>query len=141
MPPNEQLPLSDLVAAFLDRTLPKAAWTHHAHLRTGLWHVLRYGEADALDRLRVAIAGYNESVGGQNTDTAGYHETVTRFYVRVIAAFVARCDRSRPVEELAEELLAEAGDKELPLRYYSRGRLFSVAARRGWVEPDLLPLP
>jgi hypothetical protein len=27
------------------------------------------------------------------------------------------------------------------MRHYSRARLFSVDARRGWVEPDLEPLP
>ena len=32
------------------------------------------------------------------------------------------------------------GDKAWPLSFWSRARLFSVAARRGWVEPDLKPL-
>ena len=44
----------------------EAEWTHEAHLRTGLWHVL-----------------------------------------------------------------------QLPMRYCSEGQLFSVVARRSWVEPDL----
>lgn len=126
-----------LVSGFLDLTLPKAEWTHHAHLRVGLWHLLHHPEAEALALLRVRISHYNESVGGQNTDTSGYHETITRFYVRVIAAFVARVDREQPLDELAEELIAEHGDKELPLRWYTKERLFSVAARLGWVEPDL----
>ena len=33
------------------------------------------------------------------------------------------------------------GRRDWPLRFYSRERLFSVAARRGFVEPDLAPLP
>jgi hypothetical protein len=32
-------------------------------------------------------------------------------------------------------------DKDLPLQYYSRERLFSEAARASWLEPDLRPLP
>ena len=40
--------LDALVSAFRAGTLPKAAWTHAAHLRVGVWHVLTYGDA-ALD--------------------------------------------------------------------------------------------
>ena len=32
------------------------------------------------------------------------------------------------------------GDKAWPLTHWSRERLFSVEARRGWVDPDLKPL-
>ncbi len=125
-----------LVAAFLARTLPKAEWTHEAHLRTGLWHVLRYGADEALWRLREAIAAYNESVGGQNTDEAGYHETLTRFYVQLTADFVNGADPEVSVDLLGDALIARHGARDLPLRYWDRERLFSVAARRGWVAPD-----
>jgi hypothetical protein len=126
-----------LVARFLDLSLPKAEWTHAAHLRVGLWHLLHFSEAEALDLLRDRICRYNEATGGQNTDTAGYHETITRFYVRLLADFVSTRDRTRCLEDLAEELIRTLGDKALPLRYYSRERLFSVEARRRWVPPDL----
>jgi hypothetical protein len=42
---------------------------------------------------------------------------------------------------LVRELIERIGDRRLPLRYYSRERLFSAEARLGWVEPDLLALP
>jgi hypothetical protein len=32
------------------------------------------------------------------------------------------------------------GQRDLPLRFYSAERLFSVAARRKFIDPDLLPL-
>jgi len=31
--------------------------------------------------------------------------------------------------------------RDVLTRHYSKATLFSVAARRGWVEPDLEPLP
>jgi hypothetical protein len=130
-----------LTRRLIERTLPKAAWTHHAHLRAGLWHVREFGPAGALVRLRTTIAAYNESIGTANTDTSGYHETITRFYVAVIARFLDEDDGSRPLDMLAERLIAKYGERDLPLRFYTRERLFSVEARRGWVEPDLLGLP
>jgi hypothetical protein len=44
------------------------------------------------------------------------------------------------MDELAEELIRECGDRDLPLRHWSRELLMSKAARLGWVEPDLAPL-
>ena len=129
-----------LVARFLDLSLPKAEWTHEAHLRVGLWHVLHFPPEVALGWLRDGITRLNEAHGTPNTDRGGYHETITRFYVAIIARFVAECDRSRLLDDLAEALIAERGHRDLPLRYYTRARLDSIAARRGWIEPDLMPL-
>jgi hypothetical protein len=122
--------------ALTECTLPKAEWTHHAHLRAGLWHVVTYGEAEAAALLRERISRYNESVGTVNSDSSGYHETLTVFYVKVIAAFVA-ADAGGDLDAMAERLIARQGDRKLPLRHYSRALLFSVEARRAWVEPDV----
>lgn len=139
----EAVDTESLVAAFLDRSLPKPQWTHHAHLRVGLWHVRRFGAEEAARRLRERIRAYNEAVGTANTDTTGYHETLTVFYVRAIAAFL-RAGLAPPAETQAalETRLIEAlGDRALPLRHYSSERLYSLEARRTWMAPDLAPLP
>jgi hypothetical protein len=130
----------ELVEAFIACTLPKERWTHHAHLRVGLWHLLRHPAEEALALLRERIQRYNLSRGTMNTDHAGYHETITRFYVWIIGRFLGSADRSRALDELADELIRRCGHKDLPFQYYTRERLFSVTARRRWVEPDLAPL-
>jgi hypothetical protein len=130
-----------LAAAFCDCSLPKALWTHEAHLRVGLWHLLRHSPDEALVRLRDGICRYNVACGVANTETSGYHESITRFYVRLIARFVAGADRDRPMDDLADELVRDYGDRELPLLHWSKERLMSPEARQGWVEPDLAPLP
>ena len=130
-----------LAEAFVACTLPKAEWTHEAHLRVGLWHRLRMPAEAALATLRERISRYNVSQGGVNTDTDGYHETITRFYVILIDAWVAAADGTSGLDELADAMIDELGHRELPLRYYSRERLFSVDARRAWLEPDLMPVP
>lgn len=135
------LPLDELARRFRDRTLPKEAFTHEAHLRVGLWHVLEFGEAVALDELRRCIRAFNEAHGGVNSEEAGYHETITRFYVWRIARFAeAAAGAARSADGLADRLVAECGDRGLPLRHWSQARLMSREARLGWVTPDLAPL-
>ena len=132
--------LEQLVRRFADRTLTKPEWTHAAHLAVGLWHVSRYGRDDALARLRAHISRLNESHGTVNSATGGYHETVTRAYVELLAAFAARHGDKTLAERVSALLADSLSDKKALLRFYSRPRLDSVEARLGWVEPDVAPL-
>ena len=76
-----------------------------------------------------------------NDDHHGYHETITQAYLAAIRAFVAALPAGISDGEAAARLLATPmGDKAWPLSFWSRERLFSVEARRGWVQPDLRPL-
>jgi len=138
MTPEAETP--QLIVQFCQRTLPKAEWTHAAHLRVGLWHVLHFSPEEALSRLRTGIRLLNEAHGTPNTDQDGYHETITRFYVQWIARFVSERGAARSFEELAALLVETAGDNKTPLRHYSPQLLFSPNARMGWVEPDLAHL-
>ena len=54
---------------------------------------------------RASSRGYNESVGGVNNDTQGYHDTITRAYLRGVRLFLEEADVSRPIHELVNELL------------------------------------
>lgn len=101
--------------------------------------MLHHPEAAALNLLRERIRAYNVSTGVANTPSAGYHETLTRFYLGVIRDFLVSADSARPIDDLAGELIARFGDRNLPLRHYTRERLFSVEARLGWLAPDLQP--
>ena len=129
-----------LVEAFTSCTLPRDEWTHQAYLRVGLWHLLHYSSSESLVRLRQGIKQYNVACGIENTESQGYHETITQFYVWLIYRFVQQADCSQPIDLLASDLIHRYGDNLLPLNYYSRDQLMSKAARLGWVEPDLNPL-
>ncbi|MFL6727537.1 MAG: hypothetical protein ACJ8FS_13645 [Sphingomicrobium sp.] len=127
---------------FLARTLPKAEWTHEAHLATTTWLLLNRPEIDVDDELPGLIRSYNESVGGLNSDSEGYHETITRVFLHGVRLFLSEADRSEPLHELVNELLlSPMGRRDWPLRFYSRERLLSVEARRTFVPPDLATLP
>ena len=129
-----------LVEAFLLCTLAREEWTHDAHLKVGLWHLLHYSPSESIKRLRKSIKQYNVACGIDNTDSQGYHETITQFYVWLIHRFILQTDWSQPIDLLADELINCYGDKLLPFSYYSRDRLMSKSARLKWVEPDLKPL-
>jgi len=130
----------DLAARLLDHSLPKAEWTHAAHMVATLRLVRTRNEGLERDMPRI-IQTYNVAVGGVNDDHNGYHETITQAYLAAIRAFVAALPAGISDGEAAARLLATPmGDKAWPLGFWSRERLFSVEARRGWVEPDLRPL-
>jgi hypothetical protein len=135
------LGIDPITQQFIERTLPKSQWTHQTHLRVGLWHLLSFGEARALLLMRERIRSYNESTGVVNSDQSGYHETITRFYLRAIRALVDSLEDADSFEQLAGALCERHGERDEPLRYYSRDKLFSTEARRAWIEPDLAPLP
>jgi hypothetical protein len=126
----------------LARTLPRVDWTHEAHLAATTYLLTRRPDVD-LDRdLRKIISGYNESVGGVNDDTQGYHETITRVFLHGVRLYLAEADRDEPLHELVNELLlSPMGRRDWPLRFYSAERLFSVEARRKFVLPDIATLP
>jgi hypothetical protein len=123
-----------------DRSLPKAEWTHAAHFAAAFW-LLRHPHLDAVRDMPGLIRAYNEATGVPNTDTGGYHETITLGSLRAARAWL----EARPavaLHEALESLLgSEYGRSDWLLAYWSRPVLFSVAARRTWVEPDLKPLP
>jgi len=133
--------VSDLVTRFETATVPQSEWTHRAHLTVALWYASHHGPAEALERMRSGILRLNRAHGVPTTSTRGYHETITRFYMRVVTHHVRAESARGDWAERANHAYQRLGARDLPLRHYSEARLKSVAARTGWVEPDLRPLP
>ncbi len=130
-----------LARRFADATLPKSEWTHSAHLAMGLWYATRLAHDEALAAMREGILRLNDAHGVVTTPTRGYHETITRLYMRVICRYVANEEEGASDDWAmrVNRLLDRYGARDLPLTYYSRARLNSPEARFGWVEPDLRP--
>lgn len=127
-------------ARFSDMTLPKAEWTHAAHFAAAIWLLRRRPDIVPERDMPGMIRRYNESVGGVNSDTSGYHETITQASIRATRAFLTRVPDAAPLHEAHAALMAgPCGDKDWLLAYWSRERLMSTGARRAWVEPDLRP--
>jgi hypothetical protein len=126
----------------LARTLPRADWTHEAHLAATLWLIRDRPDVDVDARIAEIISRYNKSVGGVNDDHNGYHDTITHVFVAGIRLHLAGRAADEPLVDAVNNLLASPmGKREWPLRFYSRELLFSAAARSDLVAPDLAPLP
>ena len=121
----------------LERSLPRAEWTHEAHLAACLWLLTERPDVLPERDLPAIIRSYNEAVGGVNDDSQGYHETLTQLYIRGVRKFLANCAEEGLVERVNALLSGPVGARDSPLRFYSRAVLFSVGARRAWVDPDL----
>jgi len=92
-----------------------SGFDHLAHLRFALDCLRDSASTDtAIDVASAALRAKAAAAGHPEK----YHHTITVFWMRMLARLL---------------------DTELPLQYYSRDRLFSDAARAGWLEPDLKP--
>ena len=125
----------------LELSLPKPRWTHAAHFDAALWLISCRRDLDASRAMPGFILAYNEATGVANTDTDGYHETITQASLRAARGFLLQSPK-RSLFMTCNALMASSpGKSDWLLVYWSRALLFSVEARRGWVEPDLKPLP
>lgn len=130
-----------LMKAFEERTLPKCDWTHAAHLTVGLFYCFNNPFGIAKNLMSDGIYWLNDAHGTPNTETSGYHETLTVFWLKTIAAFLDENKTEKSLSGLANNLIASTDDTNLPLKYYSRELLFSPEARLKYVEPDLESFP
>lgn len=133
--------LAELGLQVLDGTLPKALWTHRAHLAVALWVIGARPDLVPARDMPDIIRAYNVASGTANTDTGGYHETITLASLQAVAAFLSRRPQGMPLYAACNALfISPLGDPQWLLAHWTRDVLFSVAARRHWVEPDLQPL-
>ncbi|MCG8441332.1 MAG: hypothetical protein MI723_05940, partial [Caulobacterales bacterium] len=130
-----------IARGLMDRSLPKPEWTHAAHFAAAIW-MLRDGETDPWRDLPGYIRAYNEATGVMNSDEEGYHETITVASLRAAEHRLRQARPHEPTFRIVNALMAsELGRSGWLLAHWSKAVLFSVRARRGWVEPDLAPLP
>ena len=135
---NSDTEIIDLISKFEDQTLARADWTHAAHLTVALFYCTSHQFGVARNLMRDGIFLLNEAHGTPNTDDSGYHETLTRFWTEAVNDFMHSRPKGEALFLIANAMIEKLGDTALPLRIYSRERLFSVTARREFVAPDLV---
>ena len=133
---------NDLVHKWETGQLGKDDWTHEMHLIMGHAMIARFGK-NALPAMRERIIRHNESIGTINSDSTGYHETLTVYWLWLIRRFMldknlTTFDETTVDELVYEESLAKRNEW---LKFYKEETIKSVAARRGFVPPECGEMP
>lgn len=131
--------LSEFLAAFDEGRFPVAHFNHAAHVAMAAAKI--WAEPDsALPRIREGILQYMTAQGITPTEDRGYHETLTVFWVRILAAFHANWSGPQRLPFVNAAVREFGRRAALTREYWSFDVLASPEARRGWIEPDLQPL-
>jgi flavin reductase len=133
--PSLQLPDDEFITTFECGGFGGDAFPHKAHLRMAWLYVTRLGPEAAVIRAAEGIRNLARANG-----TPGlYHETLTRAWVYLVAAAVAKSELLSFAELLADN--PQLLDKRLVLQHYSAEVLSSSLARAVWVAPDVKEIP
>jgi hypothetical protein len=132
--------IQSLIERFENQKLPKSEWTHEAHLVVAIWYCFHNEFDQTLAIVRNYITQHNTSVGTPNTDTEGYHETITKFWILIASAFLKKHSTITINVACNNFINSNYSTSYYPLNYYSKKQLFSTQARHHWIEPDLSPL-
>src|SRR4029077_6078755 len=134
--PESEGELERFVEAWKSGRLPKAEWTHAAHVAMAAYFAFDHAADATFAIMKAGILHHNTSVGTPNTADNGYHETLTRFWAGEIGALV-RSDRFPLRLEAVRAAVAEfGGDRERFREFYSFDVVRDRRARREWVAPD-----
>lgn len=122
--------------AFEAGRAPGGSFHHADHLRLAWILVRRDGAERAEEEIASGIRRFAAAQGSPGL----YHETLTRAWVRLVAARVG----DRPSEETFDDFLRAnpaLAEKAYVFRFYSAQALSAPRAHAEWLEPDLAPLP
>src|SRR5258705_6763989 len=93
-----------VIKGFEGRTLSKSDWTHAAHLTVALFYCVVHPFGVAKNLMSDGIHWLNDKHGTPNTDSSGYHESLTVFWLRIVANFIAENRRETSFFVLANNL-------------------------------------
>ncbi len=126
----------EIVRGYENGTIRREDWRHNEHLTVACYYAFHHNYETALARMRDGIFNLLNAFKIDFSREMPYHETLTVFWMRTIFDSLKNQPETSLVE-FANRILEIGGDKELPLKFYSRERLFSDAARRNYIEGDL----
>jgi hypothetical protein len=112
----------------------KQQWTHAAHVAVGAYYSVRFPES-AFERMKNGLLVHNAANGTENTETSGYHETLTRLWISILTRTSAGLRDPWEAACLAVERFGE--NRTLHSAYYSFDVFNDKHARRNWIPPDV----
>jgi hypothetical protein len=126
----------ELAAILPGITGSSGQFRHRQHISLAYYAVRRYGMPDAIGK----ICTWIRHIAAYERAPQKYHHTVSRAWVELVAHHVAGDPGCADFDVFADRNPALL-DKRLLSKHYRSSTLAADPARRGWVEPDLLPFP
>lgn len=128
--------IAELVRSFEDASVARGVWKHAEHLIVALYYLENDELEAATEKMRAGLfVLLTDGFEVDFTKEMPYHETLTVFWMRTVEEF-RKANSGMPLAAKAK-VLVEVYDKDYPLKFYSRERLFSDAARSEFIEPEL----
>ena len=107
---------------------------HQQHLVVATYYLQSVDVEAATGRMRTALFKFLEH---HNIDTQKYNETMTVFWLEMVARELKKLDANISVVEKCNSVIAALNNPKLALDFYSQELLLSEEARKGFVQPDL----
>lgn len=126
---------SRFVAEWQAGTLAPARWTHAAHVAVAAHVAFLDPAGEAYATMRAGILHFNQCVGVQNTETSGYHETLTRFWSGTISRFVSEGRFATSFDAACAAVQEYGNDRDFFRAHYDFDVLKDRHARFTWVPP------
>jgi hypothetical protein len=136
MPYESEKEIINIVRGFENGTILEKDWRHQEHLVVACYYAFHYDFETALSKMRNGIFNLLIAFNVDLSKEMPYHETLTVFWMRTIFDLVNQLKGASFVET-TNRILEVCGDKDLPLKFYSRELLLSDKARKKFVEGDL----
>jgi len=125
----------EFLAAFEARTLDE--FHHRDHIKVTYLYLRRFPLNDALAKVRAGLQALAVAWGAPVDDVEkGYHETMTQAWVRLVQLTLSDCGGAESADAFCDGQ-PELMEKTRLELFYSRERLMTWEAKRGFVEPDL----
>ena len=127
----------EFLAAFETCTISE--FHHRDHVKVAYLYLRRHPLDDAIAKVRTGLQGLAAAWGAPVDDLErGYHETITQAWVRLVH-LALRDDGEAPSADAFCDGHPKLMEKTYLHLFYSRDRLTSWEAKRGFLEPDLAP--
>ena len=126
----------EIIKSFEGGTISRDNWRHAEHLTVALFYLSQHDFETALTKMRDGIFNLLKAFEVDLSKEMPYHETLTVFWMRTVEDFKHKQNGASLIE-ICNDLI-ENFDKDYPLKFYSRERLYSDEARKSFVKADLV---
>ncbi len=135
MKTHQSLTDSEFEEQFSDGSLDPVLFTHEAHLRLAWIHISKYGTLQAQETICQQLVRFTENLGASEK----FNKTLTIADIKAVDHFMIRSKTDSFTGLLEEFPRLKYRFKELMRAHYQVDIFTSEAAKKEFLEPDLLP--